>query len=140
VAQAQELPCNNRDEEQLVRLPDDREARLRCYKTALRNEAIKLAGPSDYVKFKKRPQEWLRNELAEYTLREICRVLHAYVEGGGVPDEQVEKRPEYVHFMFHYDLRVPIGGRRIYFETVLEFEDAEDEDDLTIVVVNIHDV
>jgi len=124
-----------------VNLPDDQEGRPRYYRNVLRNEANRLvARDPDYVGFKKRVQEWLRNELAEYTLLGICRVLHEYVEGGGAIDEQTENRPEYAHFRFHFDLRVPIGGRRIYFETVLEFEDADDEDDLTIVVVNAHDV
>jgi hypothetical protein len=124
-----------------VILPDDLEGKLRCYRNVLRNEAQRAVGRDpDYVVFKKRPQQWLRSELAEYSLREICRFLHAHVESGGKIDAQVEKRPEYTHYEFHYDLRVLIGGRRIYFETVLEFEDADDEDDLTVVVVNVHDV
>jgi hypothetical protein len=124
-----------------VDLPDDQEGRLRCYRNTLRNEANRtVARDPDYVLFKKRPQEWLAGELPEYTLRDICRILHEYVEGGGEIDEQVETRQEYVHWGFHFDLRVRIGGRHVYFETVLEFEDADDEDDLTIVVVNVKDV
>jgi hypothetical protein len=124
-----------------VNLPDDQEGRLRSFRKVLRNEADRLAarGP-EYVVFKRQAQEWLRTELAEYTWREICRILHAYVDGGGKVDEQPETRAEYTHFRFHYGLRVPIGGRRVYFETVLEFEDVDEEDDLTIVVVNVHDV
>ncbi len=123
-------------------LPEDQEGRLRCYRSVLRNEAARtVARDPDYVVFKKRPQQWLRSELAEYTLREICRLLHNYLESDeGKIDEQKETRPEYAHYQFHYDLRIAIGGRRIYLETVLEFEDAHDEDDLTIVVVNVHDV
>lgn len=124
-----------------MHLPVDREARLRCYRGVLHNEAKRLvAKDPDYVIFRRRVQEWLRNELAEYSLNDLSRILHEYVESGGEIDEQTECRPEYACFQFHYDLRVPIGGRRIYFETVLEFEDAEGEDDLTIVVVNVHDV
>jgi hypothetical protein len=126
-----------------VDLPDHQEGRKRCFRKVLRNEADRLVARNpDYVLFKRRAQEWLRTELSKYTLREICQILHAYVDGGGNDriDEQPENRAEYAHFRFHYDLRVPIGGRRVYFETVLEFEDAEEEDDLTIVVVNVHDV
>ena len=122
-------------------LPEDPEGRLRCYSNVLRNEANRLvARDLDYVRLKKRPEQWLWGELPEYTLKEICRMLHEHVVNGGEIDEQKENRQEYAHRRFHYDLRVLIGGRRIYFETVLEFEDADDEDDLTIVVVNAHDV
>jgi hypothetical protein len=123
-----------------VNLPDDQEGRLRCYRNVLRYEANRLVATApDYLVFMTRPLRWLRTELAEHTVMEICRMLHAYVEGGGAIDEQVEHRAEYAHYKYHYDLRVPIAGRRVYFETVLEFDDADDEDDLTIVVVNIHD-
>jgi hypothetical protein len=124
-----------------VNLPEDQEGRRRCYENVLQNEANRLvAGNPDYVVFKKLPHEWLSRELPEQTLRAICRILHEHVASGGAIDEQVETRPQYAHYGFHFDLRVSIGGRRVYFETVLEFEDASDEDDLTIVVVNAHDV
>jgi hypothetical protein len=114
---------------------------MRCYRNILRNEANRLvARDPDYVVFKRLAQEWLGRELPEHTLKAICRILHEYVQGGGEIDEQVERRPAYAHFGFHFDLRISIGGRHVYFETVLEFEDANDEEDLTIVVVNIHDV
>ena len=139
--EARSIERHRGDEDQPVTLPDDQEGRLRRYRMALRNEAIRLvAKDPDYLVFKKRPQQWLWCELPEYTLREICRILHDYLESGGEIDEQMERRPEYAHFRFHYDIRVPIGGRCIYFETVLEFEDANDEDDITIIVVNAHDV
>ncbi|MGH7173999.1 MAG: hypothetical protein ACRELG_27315 [Gemmataceae bacterium] len=125
-------------------LPDDREARLRRYRHALRNEADRLTKypgrDSLYVLFKKRPQEWLRTELAEYSLGEIIRLLHKYVEAGGELDEVKETREGYTHHEFHYDMRVTIGGRPIYFETALSCEDAEDPDGFTIVVVNAKDV
>jgi hypothetical protein len=116
-------------------LPDDREVRLRCYRNALRNWKVR-----GYVEFKKRAEEWLVRELAELSLRAIRGALHDYVEHGGVIDEQVEQRPEYTHYEFHYDLRVTIGDRRIYFETILTCEDAGDPDDPAIIVVNVHDV
>lgn len=79
-------------------------------------------------------------ELPEYAWREIRRELHQFVNAGGEIDEQVERRPEYAQYEFHYDLRVRIGGRSLYFETVLLCEDAEDPDDPMIVVVSVHDV
>ena len=116
-------------------LPGDREVRLRCYRNALRNWNV-----AGYVRFKEVAQQWLLGELGEYSLREIRRELHDYVDQGGPIDEQVETRPEYVHFEFHYDLRVTIGGRRVYFETVLDCEDAGHPDGSTITVVSVHDV
>ena len=46
---------------------------------------------------------------------------------------------QYTSFEFHYDLRVLIGGRLIYFETVLLCIDPNNPDDPRIEVVNIHD-
>ena len=116
-------------------LPDDREARLRCYKNALRNWNFR-----GYVQFKPIVEEWLANELPGYSLREVVRELHAHVEAGGAIDEQKERRPEYVSYEFHYDLRVKFGERRVYFETVLLCEDADDPDDPQIQVVSVRDV
>ena len=93
-----------------------------------------------FIEAKKRVFEWLRSELADYSWREIRRLLCQFVEDGGRIDEQVERRPEYAHYGFHFYLRVPIGGRRIYFETVLTCENADDPDGSTIMVVNVHDV
>lgn len=117
-----------------VALPDDPEARLRCYRNALRNWNF-----TGYVEFKERVQGWLRDELKVYVLREIRCAMFEHVEHGGEIDEQVERRPEYAHYEFHYDLRVKFGGRRIYFETVLLCDDADDPDDPIILVVNVHD-
>jgi hypothetical protein len=116
-------------------LPDDPEVRLRAYRNALRN--WKFEG---YIVHKRRVEEWLRNELPEYSWREICRELYQYVDNGGEIDEQQERRPEYAHYEFHYDLRLRIGGRHLYFETVLLCEDADEPDDPMIEVVNVHDV
>ena len=115
-------------------LPDNREGRLRCYRNALRN--WKFRG---YVRFKERAQNWLRNEL-EFEQREVARLLHEHAERGGEIDEQKERRPEYAHYQFHYDLRVKIGDRQVYFETLLFCNDPDDPDDPYIVVVSVHDV
>jgi hypothetical protein len=54
--------------------------------------------------------------------------------------QSMNKCPEYAHNEFHYDLRMCIGGRRLYFETVLKVvKDASDPDDPIIIVVNVHD-
>ncbi len=65
--------------------------------------------------------------------------MYEYVVAGGAIDEQVETRPEYFSYEFHYDLRINIGGRRVYFETVLVCKDPNDPDDSMIEVVNVHE-
>ena len=115
-------------------LPEDQEGRLRCYRNALANGHI-----SGYVRCKERVLEWLRNELAGYTEREIACLLRDHVEAGGGIDEQVETRPGYTAFGYHYDLRLRIGGRRIYFETILLCDDPDDPNDPFIEVVSVHD-
>jgi hypothetical protein len=120
-------------------LPDDQEVRLRCYRNALRNWNFR-----GYIRFKQRVERWLQVELPGLQLLEIARELYQFVEDGGEIDEQVEKRPlecaEDDAQEFRYDLRVMIGRRRVYFETVLLCEDADDPDEPMIVVVNVHDV
>src|SRR5579862_7813484 len=116
-------------------LPESPEERLRCYRNALRNWR-----PTGYVTFKKIAEQWLRTEFPDLPLIDVRRELHEFVENGGEIDEQVEKRPEYAHCEFHFDLRLKIGNRRLYFETVLQCDDFDDPDDPTIVVVNVHDV
>jgi len=129
------LGRSDRDEEQPVTLPDNREGRLRCYRNALRNWNFR-----GYVRFKPIAEEWLANELPGRPMRDVARELHRHVEDGGEIDEQTERRPEYVDYEFHYDLRVRIGDRRIYFETILLCQDADDPDDPTVIVVSVHDV
>lgn len=120
----------------LVALPDVQKDRLRCFANALAN--WKYEG---YVVFKKRAQQWLRDELSSYSADEIRRLLHEFVVNGGagVIDEQPETRREYVSYEFHYDLRVHIDNRLIYFESILLCDDPNDPDDPRIVVVSIHD-
>jgi hypothetical protein len=89
-----------------------------------------------YILWKAVAREWLDRELDGYTAEMIHELMHDYVAGGGTVHQVIERRPEYVAYRFHYDLRLPIGGRRIYIETVL-IED--DEPDPTIRVVSIHD-
>jgi len=110
--------------------------RLQCYRNALANWSY-----TDFIVFEELAWDWLRGNLGRVSSqRDIARLLHQYVESGGEIDEQVETRALWKDFYpFHYDLRVVIGGRRIYFETCLEFKDPNDPDDPVIRVVNAHD-
>ncbi len=104
---------------------------LRCYRNALANWHV-----SDYVVLTAVAQRWLRSELPGYLASDVGRLLHEYVDGGGEIDQQPETRPEWAMHEFHYDLRVRIGGRLIYFETRLMMPRRGDP---WIHVVNIHD-
>jgi hypothetical protein len=123
-------------------LPEDQETRLRCFRNALRNWAFEGYITPKFTKKGDRPHfiEWLESVLPNYGWRDICRELQDHVQNGGEIDEQVETRPEYASYEFHYDLRVRIGGRHIYFEALLMCDDPDDADDPVIVVVNVHDV
>jgi hypothetical protein len=55
---------------------------------------------------------------------------------GGVPDQVKETRPEWSVWPFHNDLRVTLGGKNVYIETILH---DDDPDDPTIQIVSIHD-
>ena len=117
-------------------LPEDREARLRCFRNALRNWSYR-----GYVRFKPIAEEWLLTAFPEYSVHQIAGELYHYVEKGGEIDEQKELRPEFKHFEYHYDLRVRIGTRKIYFESILKIQkDPNDPDDPSIIVVSAHDV
>ena len=70
---------------------------------------------------------------------DIAELMHEFVEGGGEIDEQPETREQWLEYEFHYDLRFPIRGRRVYIETLLLFNDPDDPDDPWIHVVSIHD-
>ena len=119
----------------LVALPDSQTERLQCFRNALSNWNYE-----GYVRLRPLAQDWLRSNLADFSMREIVRELFEFVERGGLIDEHVERRPEFVSFDFHYDLRMTIGGRVIYFETILICNDPNNPDDPFIEVVNIHDV
>jgi hypothetical protein len=76
-------------------------------------------------------------------MRDVYEIMYQFVAAGGPIDEQVEPRPEYVSFNFHYDLRVKIENRLIYLETVLlcdNLDNPDDPDDPPIVIVSSHDV
>jgi hypothetical protein len=116
-------------------LPDNQEVRIRCYKNAVRNWRF-----NGYVNFKPIVEEWLTKEFPEIDMRQVAQELCRHVEAGGVIDEQKERRAEFVHYEFHYDLRLTLANRYLYFETVLSCDDANDPDDPQIDVVSVHDV
>lgn len=60
-----------------------------------------------------------------------------HVASDGKIDQVPETRPEYLHWGFHYDLRIAVGDRQVYIETVLDQE--RDLEDCTVWVVNMHD-
>jgi hypothetical protein len=60
-----------------------------------------------------------------------------HVRLGGRVHQVRETRPEYAKYHFHYDIRLPMTGRRLYIETVFVRE--RDLEDSVIYVVNLHD-
>src|SRR5687768_657393 len=107
--------------------------RLQSYLNALKDWRI-----SGSVVVEALAWTWLRTHLPTVrSQREICRLLCEHVERGGEIDEQVEKREHWKdYYPYHYDLRVSIGGRQIYFETVLEYPKHQDP---YVRVVNAHE-
>ncbi len=104
---------------------------LACIKQVLRNWHV-----TDYVTWKDVARDWVGQHLEPLSPRNIARILYEYVHHGGGIDQVREHRPEWSDRDFHYDFRVPIGGRVIYIETVLVDDDPTDP---TIHVVSIHD-
>jgi hypothetical protein len=111
--------------------------RSRCYLNALENWRY-----DGYIRFAKDADRWVRAELPDHTFRELGRMLYEHVKANGCAcvDEQVETRERWrdLH-QFHHDIRMPVAGRLIYFETRLIYRDPDDPDDPLIQVVNAHD-
>jgi hypothetical protein len=70
------------------------------------------------------------------TTRAVGEEMFRYFEAGGQIDQVRETRSQWSEHRFHYDFRVPIGGRLVYIETVLVEDDPYDP---TVHVVSIHD-
>ena len=102
---------------------------------ALFLETLKYWNFTDYIQWKRIARDWLYRELA-YTERGFTELMFDYVSKGGKVDQVMERRPEYLEYRFHYDIRMPVSGRRIYVEMVLV---ADTPVDATIFVVSIHD-
>jgi hypothetical protein len=104
---------------------------LARYRAALANWRY-----TGYVEWKDVAQDWIRRELSDMPLRAIAEQLYNHVAGGGEIDQVHERRPERNDRDFHYDLRLEIGGRALYVETLLLDDDPNDP---TIYVVSVHD-
>jgi len=107
---------------------------LTAYQNALRNHRFE-----GYVNWTELPARWVRRELEGLTTSRAAELMHDFVMSGGEIDQVRETRPEWRRHEYHYDLRFEIGGRRVYVETRLEFDDPTDPDDPVIHVVSIHD-
>jgi len=108
---------------------------LTAYTNALANRRFE-----GYVVWTEVAQRWVRRELAGLTTAEVAERIWDYVDAGGEIDQVVERREEWSHHDYHYDLRLTIGRRKVYIETRLSFDDPLDPDDPLILVANIHDV
>ncbi|MBI1900080.1 MAG: hypothetical protein HY000_02170 [Planctomycetes bacterium] len=107
---------------------------LRCYKNALANWRF-----TGFVTFSAVALSWIRKNLPGHTYWTIAQIMQEFVAAGGEIDQQRETRPEWRDHNYHYDLRIPIGGRLIYIETRLEVDDPDDDEGSIIEAVNIHE-
>ena len=114
--------------------------RLAAYKDALSNWQFGDGSWTSYIRFElsETAYKWVKANLGDITLKELGRLMHEYVDGGGDIDEQPETRPEWSEFEFHYDLRFEINNVKVYFETRLSYRLPVIPDESSIIVVNIH--
>ena len=104
---------------------------LAQYRSALANWHF-----TGYVDWKETARNWVRDQLGENEPRQIARLMFEHVEAGGEIDQVAEQRPEWNDRPFHYDLRISVGGRLLYIETILLDDDPGDP---VLRVVSIHD-
>jgi hypothetical protein len=110
--------------------------RLAAYRDALSNWSFQ-----SYIQFEltEESERWLRREIGAISLKDVGRLMHEYVAGGGIIDEVAETRPEWSdQYEFHYDLRFRIDDVPAYIETRLIFRPPFVPDEPWILVVNIH--
>src|SRR5438128_12002476 len=88
-----------------------------------------------YVTAKDVALEWIANNLAGMTLKDVAKALHQFLAGGGVIDQQPERRAEWSAWPYHYDFRLQLAGRDVYIETILQDDDPKET---TIHIVSIH--
>ncbi len=110
--------------------------RLEAYKDALSNWSFE-----GYIQFEltETAYRWIKQEFEGISLKEIGRLMHDFVEGGGEIDEVRETRPEWSDDEFHYDLRFTIQDKPVYIESRLNYREPLFPDDSSILVVNIHE-
>ena len=89
-----------------------------------------------YITWKPIARQWLEQNLEGFTNRSVGEEMFRYLADGGEIDQVRETRSEWTEHRFHYDLRLDVGDRFLYIETVLV---EDDPDDPTIRVVSIHD-
>ena len=86
---------------------------------------------SGYVVFDPMPAEWIRENLSNYSPKEIRRLMFEHRDE---VDQTKETREPYKdYYTHHYDFRIRIGDTRIYIETAFDY----DGDDSTIRVVRM---
>jgi hypothetical protein len=105
---------------------------LAMYMSALSNWHV-----TGYITWKRRAEEWFKENVAACELRAVGGHILQYVRAGGEIDQVRELRPEWNDRDFHYDLRLPIEGEMIYLETILIDDDPSDP---TIEIVSAHHV
>ena len=111
--------------------------RLAAYLDALNNWAV--SGCISFDRFSKEGAEYLRKLGVKQ--RELKELMYDYVAAGGEIDEVRESSRDF-EFEFHYDLRFPILGKRVYVETRMspDYPRVPVETlESTIFVVNMHD-
>ncbi len=105
---------------------------LDCFKAILSNWHV-----TDYVTVEDQGLEWARDNLDNFALKVLAKIMRDHVQAGGSIDQIREKRPEYNDRDYHYDFRLFWADRKIYIETILVDDDPTDP---TIHIVSIHDV
>ncbi len=90
-----------------------------------------------YVTAKDSALDWIKANLVGLTIKNLANAMNFHLAAGGSIDQVRENREEWSNWPFHYDFRIPLGGRHVYIETILQDDDPNDP---TIHIVSIHDV
>lgn len=108
---------------------------LACYRNAMTNRRV-----GGYVEFNERARRGMLEVLPGYTLAAFKEELYEFVVvNSGTISQTEETREQWrEEWEFHYDIRLPLAGKRIYIETRLRYCDPNDPDDPIILVVNVH--
>jgi len=109
------------------------QAALDYYRAVL----LSLGRVRGYIEWKKLPLQWLTINLPDIRVEVVHELMISHIESGGRIHQVLERRPEFVQWRFHYDLRLPISNRLIYIESVLD--QGKTIEDGLIVIVNMHD-
>ena len=99
-------------------------------------EALKEWNCDGYIQWNRRAAEWLRRNLDGWSQKAVGQAMHDHVVSGGEIDQAKENYEGYrdAH-PYHYDFRIPIAGRPLYIETVID----DTSMGPTITIVNIKD-